>query len=119
MWGEKALNQHLFRVTSSRFEKWFYLHWTKHQLDDFCLVAAGKATTMGHIQRSHLSAAKLFVADSRVLKASTGLLTPIVDRFIANAIQTRTLASLRDELLPRLVSGQLRVGVDDAGRDVG
>ncbi len=34
--GEGALNQHLFKVTSKAFPKWFYLHWTRHHLDHFC-----------------------------------------------------------------------------------
>jgi type I restriction enzyme S subunit len=55
--GLGALNQHLFKVTSSEFPKWFYLLWTLHHLSEFRLIAAAKATTMGHIQRGHLTAA--------------------------------------------------------------
>ena len=53
--GRGALNQHLFKVTSSKFPKWFYFLWTRHHLPDFRATAAGKATTMGHIQRHHLT----------------------------------------------------------------
>ena len=49
--GRGALNQHLFKVTSTVFHKWFYYLWTLHHLDEFRLIAADKATTMGHIQR--------------------------------------------------------------------
>ena len=61
---------------------------------------------MGHIQRSHLTAATVVVPDSDVLDAADHLLSPLLDRFITNALQARTLAALRDALLPRLVSGQ-------------
>ena len=55
--GEGALNQHLFKVSSEIYPKWFYYLWTKHHLEHFRQVAASKATTMGHIQRAHLTQA--------------------------------------------------------------
>ena len=55
--GRGALNQHLFKVTSPKFPKWFYFQWVKYHLPHFQQIAAGKATTMGHIQRHHLSEA--------------------------------------------------------------
>jgi type I restriction enzyme, S subunit len=48
--GKVALNQHLFKVTSKEFPKWFYYYWTKHHLNRFQQVAADKAVTMGHIK---------------------------------------------------------------------
>lgn len=55
--GEGALNQHLFRVTSDRYPAWFFSEWVQHHLEEFQIIAASKATTMGHIQRGHLKAA--------------------------------------------------------------
>ena len=107
--GEGALNQHLFKVTSTRFDKWFYLLWTKHHLNNFRSVAAGKATTMGHIQRSHLTDATVLIPDALVQSAASGLLGSIVDRLVENNVQAKTLEALRDGLLPRLTSGQLRI----------
>jgi type I restriction enzyme S subunit len=107
--GEGALNQHLFKVTSQRYPKWFYYLWTKHHLEHFRQVAASKATTMGHIQRSHLSGAKVFVPSPDVLSSADQLLSPILDRIIAGALQASALSELRDTLLPRLISGQLRL----------
>lgn len=49
--GKGALNQHLFKVTSASFPKWLsYLGMHAH-FHGFRRIAAGKATTMGHIQR--------------------------------------------------------------------
>jgi type I restriction enzyme S subunit len=56
--GRGALNQHLFKVKSTDFPKWFYFLWTRHHLSSFQDTAADKATTMGHIQRHHLTEAK-------------------------------------------------------------
>ncbi len=107
--GPGALNQHLFKVTSAEFPKWFCYLWTLHHLDEFRLIAAGKATTMGHIQRGHLTAAKVIIPPQPLLKAMTRVLAPLVDQIISNRIQSRTLATLRDTLLPKLLSGELSV----------
>ena len=107
--GSGALNQHLFKVSSSEFPKWFYYLWTLYHLDEFRLIAADKATTMGHIQRGHLSAAKVLIPPRPLLDAMTRIMAPSIERIIANRIQSCTLATLRDALLPRLLSGDLQV----------
>ncbi len=107
--GEGALNQHLFKVTSAEFPKWFYYLWTRQHLSAFQQIAASKATTMGHIQRKHLTEAKVIVPpDEAILKLGVQI-EPLLDRWLANAEQAQTLTRLRDILLPRLISGQLRL----------
>jgi len=106
--GEGALNQHLFKVTSEKFSKWFYYLWTRKHLEHFRQVAASKATTMGHIQRSHLSGAKVVVPSSQILQVADSLFQPIIDRITENSLQAKTLAEIRLALLPRLISGRLR-----------
>jgi type I restriction enzyme S subunit len=107
--GPGALNQHLFKVTSPEFPKWFYYLWTLYHLDEFRLIAADKATTMGHIQRGHLTAAKVLIPPRPLLAAMTRTMSPIIQQLIASRIQSRTLATLRDTLLPKLLSGELSV----------
>jgi type I restriction enzyme S subunit len=107
--GRGALNQHLFKVTSQRFPPWFFVGWLQQHLPTFQEIAAGKATTMGHIQRHHLSDAKVAVPPPPVLQAAQRTMGPLFERGILNSLQTRTLAHTRDALLPRLLSGELRV----------
>ncbi len=107
--GLGALNQHLFKVTSKEYPKWFYYLWTKYHLPAFRDIAAHKATTMGHIQRKHLSEAKVLDSNSDLLKKIDECMEPLIERIIANNIESRNLAELRDTLLPRLISGELRV----------
>ncbi|KRF00611.1 restriction endonuclease subunit S [Frateuria sp. Soil773] len=109
--GDGALNQHLFKVTSTEVPKWFYYLATRQHLPMFRQIAASKATTMGHIQRQHLTQAKVAVPPLLVLKAATEIIEPLLDRRISNSLQMRQLAQLRDSLLPRLISGKLRLPV--------
>jgi type I restriction enzyme S subunit len=66
---------------------------------------------MGHIQRGHLTAAKVCVPTAAVIEGATAVLGPIVEMLIENSLQAQALATLRDTLLPRLISGQLRLPV--------
>ncbi len=105
--GKGALNQHLFKVTSADFPKWFYYLWIHQHLADFREIAAGKATTMGHIQRHHLADAKVSVPPPGVLAAADRVLGPMTEQISARKVEARTLADIRDALLPRLLMGEL------------
>jgi len=107
--GPGALNQHLFKVTSDKYPKWLCYLGVHHHLEDFRHIAAGKATTMGHIQRHHLSDAKLATPSQALLRAIDAVFAPIVESIWRRAVEARTLAALRDALLPKLISGELRV----------
>ena len=107
--GTCGLNQHLFKVTSSKYDKWFYYAWTNHHLQKFAAIAADMATTMGHIKREELSKAEVLIPSQSDYDRIGGLLSPLYELVIANRIENRKLASLRDELLPQLMSGQLDV----------
>jgi type I restriction enzyme S subunit len=115
--GRGALNQHLFKVTSNEVPKWFYFFATRQHLSDFRAIAAGKATTMGHIQRKHLTDARIAVAPPESMKKFDAVIASQFDQLVSNAQQSRSLAQLRDTLLPKLISGELRIS--DAERFLG
>jgi len=105
--GEGALNQHLFKVTSADWPKWFVHQWLLEHLPDFRRTAAAKATTMGHIQRHHLHDAKVVLPPPDVLRVASGIVSPLIERVVANNLESRTLAATRDALLPKLLSGEV------------
>ena len=107
--GVCGLNQHLFKVTSNNYDKWFYYAWTKHHLDRFIAVAVDKATTMGHIKRDELVKAEVLIPNEADYNRIGALLQPIYDLIIANRIENKRLAETRDTLLPKLMSGELDV----------
>jgi type I restriction enzyme S subunit len=107
--GRGELNQHLFKVTSKDFPKWIFFYWIDKHMPSFRATAASKATTMGHIQRHHLTQAATIIGTPPVMKAADDWIGPLFNRQIANDLESRTLAAMRDFLLPRLVSGALRV----------
>lgn len=107
--GTCGLNQHLFKVTSVKYPKWFYYTWTAHHLARFVAIAADKATTMGHIKREDLAKAEVIIPDVASMERIGGVLQPIYDLVINQRIENRKLSMLRDSLLPKLMSGELDV----------
>jgi type I restriction enzyme, S subunit len=111
--SEGALNQHLFKVTSDRYPAWFFSEWVQHHLEEFQIIAASKATTMGHIQRGHLKAAMTICPPDNTIAKLGEVIAPLIDRIVRNELESRTLAQTRDLLLPRLMSGELRVAEEE------
>ena len=107
--GDCGLNQHLFKVTSKDYPKWFYYYWTKHHLQEFIHIAKDKAVTMGHIKRGHLEEAMVAIPDNDSMEKAHELFEPILSKMISLRLENSRLSLLRDTLLPRLMSGELEV----------
>lgn len=107
--GDCGLNQHLFKVTSKDYPKWFYYYWTKHHLQEFVHIAKDKAVTMGHIKRGHLEEAMVAIPDNDSMEKAHELFEPILSKMISLRLESSRLSLLRDTLLPRLMSGELEV----------
>lgn len=110
-YGRGALNQHLFKVTSDEYPKWFYYYWIQEHLKEFKIIAESKATTMGHIQRGHLTAAKVLVPRKPEIDEMSVIMNPLIKKIEQNNLQLGTLKKLRDTLLPKLISGEARVAI--------
>jgi len=101
--GEGVLNQHIFKVTSENYPKWFIYYWTNKHLQNFKTIAEGKATTMGHIQRHHLTESKVVVPDELILKKADIILEPIFKQLISLQEENISLKQSRDQLLAKLI----------------
>ncbi len=106
---ESLINQHIFKVIPEGYPLWFVLRWIDQHMADFRGIARDKATTMGHIQRRHLSEAAVPVPDVAVIGAVRGAFDLIDAQQRASVTEVATLGKLRDALLPKLISGEIRV----------
>ena len=108
-YGKGALNQHLFKVTSCNYPKWFYYFWIKYHLPEFKMIAESKATTMGHIQRRDLSNAIVLVPENQEINNMDNIMSPLIKKIEQNNAQILVLQKLRDTLLPKLISSEIRL----------
>jgi len=94
----------------------------KRQTDrEFIYLAATQRSVIGHL--AHLADGAAYpavrpqvvagvettVADPEILSAFSKITGPLLDRIELNRSESRTLAALRDLLLPKLMSGEIRV----------
>ena len=107
--GPGALNQHLFKVSGKSQPAWFAYFGTRYFLESFRQIASGKATTMGHIQRAHLSEAQLPIPPDLIVEKLAEIISPLMALSLSAKVQNKSLVSIRDSLLPRLISGELQI----------
>ncbi|MBI5422796.1 MAG: restriction endonuclease subunit S [Opitutae bacterium] len=71
--------------------------------------ATETATTVIHLGKNDIDRFKVIIPSPEIHAAFAKLCQPWYDRIVANKQQTRTLATLRDTLLPKLLSGEVEV----------
>ena len=113
--GTCGLNQHLFKVTSDKFDEWFIYQWNKYHLDKFDRIAKSKATTMGHIKRKDLSDSKVLVPSNEIYLKAAQHQKYLFEKIKFLKVEMKRLEKIRDSLLPKLMSGEIRVPLDEEG----
>lgn len=68
-----------------------------------------EGTVFGSISKKDFQNLPVVVAPETVLRTYDDVTSPIDQRIVENEVMLRTLSTLRDTLLPRLISGQLRI----------
>lgn len=105
---EAIVNQHIFKVIPNGIPHWLVFDRLGAVIDSFRGIAADKATTMGHIQRAHLTTTTVALPEPGIddLDRACG---PLWERRNLLMQESLRLADLRDSLLPELMSGRIRV----------
>jgi type I restriction enzyme S subunit len=93
--------------------KSYTYYFMQGQADEFSRFES-EGTVFGSISKKDFHAIQCVIVPSKIVEAFEQLCEPIDDRIEAAELESRTLAALRDTLLPKLISGELRVR--DAGR---
>jgi len=105
-------------VVTGRTPKWFgYVleHISSNSFVEYT-NAGSTGTKMPRTSWSEMARYSVVMPPELVAEAYTKQIQPLVDHIIASIHESRTLAALRDALLPKLISGVLRV--KDAERRV-
>lgn len=110
--GKAWLNQHIFAVRPNGKRSKPYMHvLLKFLKPEFAELARNKQTTgLGHVTKADMQRMMVCAASPEVHKAFDHLIEPIFKQALGLQMETRTLSQTRDLLLPRLISGELRVG---------
>lgn len=108
--GPALLNQHIFNVkTNGSFNEKTLYFLLKSVIKEFQDIAAGRATTMGHIKKEHLIEKLLPYPPEETRRIVETELGQYFDLILSNLQERNTLKEMRDYLLPRLFSGEIDV----------
>lgn len=90
----------------------YYAFVAMHLFSDALVTYADRLSNgakMPRVNWKDLADYRVILPPPTVADAFTETVQPLLDRMAANVLLCRTLSSLRDTLLPRLISGQLRL----------
>jgi type I restriction enzyme S subunit len=87
--------------------KAFVLQSIREPLDFFERSKTG--TTVIHLGKADIDTFRIVAPCKRLLAAFGMIADPLIDQVVANSLEVHTLAALRDALLPKLLSGEIRV----------
>jgi len=109
--GSAWLNQHIFRVLPIHpHERAFVLSTLKTLRPVFAEIARNKQTTgLGHVTAEDMKRLLVARPDDRVMLAWSKLASPLHERTYQNSLEIGHLSKVRDMVLPKLISGDLRV----------
>lgn len=111
--GKAILNQHTFRVVSKYNAPAFTFFLLKYLKPQFTHIASNKQTTgLGHVTVADLKRLQ-FCADENAIRDFNAITMPFFDMIFSNYKENQYLSSLRDTILPQLMSGKLDVSEID------
>ncbi len=87
-----------------------FTYYTMRSLREEFEVFEGEGTLFGSISSGGFRSIKVVIPDPRVIAAYERLAYSLDQSIEINERESVTLAAIRDALLPKLLSGELRVG---------
>ena len=103
-----SVNQGIIAMLSDEIPSIYTLIWTEANMEAIKSRAGG--STFAEISKKNFRPIPALRPDPVTLEAFGEVAGNLFEMIVANERQSRTLAALRDALLPKLISGETRVG---------
>lgn len=103
-----AINQGFIALKcNDRASNFFMLNWCRANMAEIESRATG--TTFPEISKQNFRPIRVVLPPKELMSAFTALVAPFYAKIMANLHQSRTLITLRDTLLPKLLSGEIQI----------
>ena len=103
-----AMNQSCYGLRGARGYQDFFTYWLVNRVAEE-LQSRTHGTVFDTITRQTFAIINWSMPPLDAAKAFESIVTPIMERILNNLHQFRTLSALRDALLPKLISGEIRI----------
>jgi len=95
----------------------FIYFWVKYYIDD--LIAWQTGGAQQHINKNNVNDLTILCPSAEVISAYLKIVRPLFDMIKQRSFESRMLTAMRDTLLPKLLSGQVRVKIPETISDKG
>ena len=108
-----SINEHVYRLrTNERLSQEYLYFWMTSEFALAEMRIKGTGVAIPGLNSNAVRSLGVLVPPRPIVDAFTRQAAPLITRLLANAKQSRTLATLRDTLLPKLLSGELPLQPD-------
>jgi len=105
---DSCANQSVIGVLENKyFSSPYIYYWVKNKIGDIVGHQTGGAQQ--HINKGNIDNYELLVPNEQTLKKFDNTIKSVFKQISVNCFQNQTLAQIRDTLLPKLMSGEIRV----------
>ncbi|MFM9959845.1 MAG: restriction endonuclease subunit S [Planctomycetaceae bacterium] len=105
-----SINEHVYRLrTNERLSQEYLYFWMTSEFALAEMRIKGTGVAIPGLNSTAVRSLAVLVPPRPIVEAFTRQAAPLITRLLANAKQSRTLAAIRDALLPKLLSGEIRV----------
>ena len=104
---DMAMNQTCYALANTTGTPFALYCMTRQKMS--ALVQTAHGSVFDTITTSSFASQKIALPPQEILQQFEKVVSPLFQRILANTKESRTLAALRDTLLPKLLSGELRV----------
>lgn len=77
------------------------------------IIGRANGTTFLEVSKSNFRPISIVVPSDHILSAFTNKISAIHRKIICNLIESRDIIKIRDSLLPKLMSGEIRVSCNE------
>jgi type I restriction enzyme S subunit len=107
---ECAINEHVLIIRGKRSDQQrFLFFWLDQDWMTQEIISLNSNSAQPGINQQGVRSLPILVPSDRVVVVFDQLLKPLTQRLFKSCHESRTLASIRDALLPKLLSGKIRV----------
>lgn len=100
-----SINQGFIAINAKETSNLFMLYWLKENMET--IISRANGSTFLEINKTNFREIELVVPDAKIAKLFERTVSPIFEQIKNNEQQSATLMSVRDMLLPRLMSGEI------------
>lgn len=104
-----AVNQGVIAmICNQELPNYFVLNWTAQNMET--IIGRANGTTFLEISKKNFRPIKVVVPPAGLLQRFTEIVEPLYNQITMNLKESQTLMTLRDTLLPKLLSGEVQLG---------